>query len=138
MPGPLPKPAGQRRRNNPPTIPTTELPASGRAGSVPKPPRWIPLGPAGSAWWKWAWKTPQAAAWAPGHEVALARRAALEDDVESSRLPLVREMRELDDRFGLTPKGMAALRWQVVADKEPVEQKPATIRRLQAVDSAAG
>jgi hypothetical protein len=113
---------------------------------------WADLGITGSAWWKWAWKTPQAAAWAPGHESLIARRASLEDDlaalaaVESldlldvldeetaaafkaviqrlaglvgGRLAVLREMRELDDRLGLSPKGMAALRWEIVGDAPP-------------------
>lgn len=34
----------------------------------------------------------------------------------TGRVALMREMRELDDRLGLTPKSMAALRWTIVAD----------------------
>lgn len=32
------------------------------------------------------------------------------------KLGVAREMRELDDRLGLTPKGLAQLRWKIVAD----------------------
>jgi hypothetical protein len=39
------------------------------------------------------------------------------------RLAVTREMRELDDRLGLTPKGLAALRWTIV-DAAPA--KPAS------------
>lgn len=159
MPGPLPKSATDRRRRNAPVIPTTRLPMSGRQGTAPRPPGWMPLGKSGKAWWQWAWKTPQAAAWAKGHEVFVARRAQLEDDLAaielvdgldvaellgveaddrsrfvegvirklhslaSGRLALLKEARELEDRLGLNPKAMAALRWQIVAD--PVEQAPA-------------
>lgn len=38
-----------------------------------------------------------------------------------NRLSVLREMRELDDRLGLTPKGMAALRWTIVDDPAPVD-----------------
>lgn len=149
MAGPLPSPS--RRRRNPPTIPTTNLPASGRPGRAPAMPPGVKLGKAGRVWWLWAWKTPQAAAWASGHEGAVARRASLEDDLavislpaaverlmdalddgasettlrnlltalartSTGKLAIVREMRELDDRLGLTPKAMAALRWTVVPD----------------------
>lgn len=31
-------------------------------------------------------------------------------------LQVAKEAREIDDRLGLTPKGMAALRWRIVAD----------------------
>ncbi len=77
--GPLPNPT--RRRTNPPTIPTTNLPAEGRQGPPPKLPPGVKLGKVGRAFWKWAWATPQAAAWSPGHEAAVARRASLEDDL---------------------------------------------------------
>lgn len=117
-------------------------------------PKWVSLGKAGKAWWGWAWKTPQACGWASGHEVLVARRASLEDDlatladVESldlvdvvdekamqvralvarlaalatGRLAVMREMRELDDRLGLSPKGLAALRWVVVTDEAPAKE----------------
>ena len=81
MPGPLPNPA--RRRRNEPTIPTTLLPPAGRKGSVPRPPKTYPMGKAATAWWRWAWRTPQAAAWTAGDLYALARRARLEDDLEA-------------------------------------------------------
>lgn len=36
----------------------------------------------------------------------------------TGRLALMKEARELDDRLGLTPKSMAALRWTIVGDTE--------------------
>jgi hypothetical protein len=148
MPGPLPDP--KRRRRNAPTIPTTELPVAGRKGPAPKPP--TELARAGKAWWRWAWRLPQACGWSAGDLYVVARRAELEDSLEAlelvdgfdlaellddddaarrleaiigklkalagGRLALEREMRELDDRLGLTPKGLAALRWKIVADAE--------------------
>lgn len=52
---------------------------------------------------------------APEVREVVQRLAAL----ATGRLAIMREMRELDDRLGLTPKGLAALRWQIVADPEP-------------------
>ena len=156
--GPLPKPADQRARRNAPTIPTTNLPASGFSGAIPKLPAWIELDAAGKGWWAWAWRTPQAAAWSAGDTVIIARRAALEDDlaiqgrvdtidlvladvvdsetvgqvraivgklgaIVTGRAVVCREMRELDNLLGLTPKSMAALHWRIVADKEPAKKK---------------
>lgn len=156
MPGPLPKDPDARRRRNPATIPTTQLPAGGREGDSPEPPEWIPLGDAALAWWDWAWHTPQAAAWDNGAHVFICRRAQLEDDLDALRSwdsvtgddlgellglggveqerklrslvsvlkamaarksSLIREAREIDDRLGLTPKAMAALRWKIVGAK---------------------
>lgn len=122
MPGPLP--SEDRVRRNAPTIPTTHLPVSGRSEPAPEPPKWMELGDKGLAWWSWAWSTPQACAWGPGQETFIARRASLEDvlvatDPDSARYTaLCREMREMEDRLGLTPKGMAALRWKIIADPE--------------------
>lgn len=170
MPGPLPKAAGQRRRRNAPTIPTSKLPAGGRVGAAPRSP--YPLAKAGAAWWKWAWHTPQAAAWSAGDLYVVARRASFEDDLEALRtiegldlvdvlddsgrvvraavqrvaalatgkLQITKEMREIDDRLGLTPKSMAALRWEIAPDevKEARESRTAKSRpRLAAVDPAA-
>ena len=171
MPGPLPKAADQRRRRNAPTIPTTKLPASGRAGAPPESP--YELAEAGAAWWDWAWHTPQAAAWSAGDLYVIARRASFEDylaalhDIEgldlcdlleaenakafrfvvqriaamaTNKLQITKEMREIDDRLGLTPKGFAALRWEVAPDelgaKRGAAAKPKK-PRLVAVDPAA-
>lgn len=41
------------------------------------------LGDAGSAWWGWAWSTPQAKRWDDGVLYVLARRAVLEDLVSA-------------------------------------------------------
>lgn len=147
MPGPAP--AAQRRRRNAPTIPTTQLPASGRSADAPDVPVGYDLAVAGRAWWSWAWSTPQAAAWNDGDAYVAVRRASLEDDLATlervdgldvdgvlraesmadvrfivgriaslatGRVALMREMRELDDRLGLTPKAMTALRWTIVDD----------------------
>lgn len=149
---PLPDP--NRRRRNVPTIPTTNLPRSGRPGPVPRPPKGYDFGDVGKAWWRWAWRLPQACGWSPGDLYLVARRARLEDDIAAratvDRLDLVelldvdsdlievaeaveravralaanasgknlieREMRELDDRLGLTPKGLAQLRWKIIDD----------------------
>lgn len=150
MAGPLPDPKARRR--NAPTIPTTVLPAGGFPGPYPKVPAGSNLGKAGAAWWRWAWRTPQAAAWSPGDVYAVARRARLEDDlaalevidnldlidllaeedvartledalrklkaIAGGKMAIVREARELDDRFGLTPKAMASLRW-TIRDEAP-------------------
>jgi hypothetical protein len=77
--GPLPDP--ERRRRNSPTIPTTDLPISGRKDDPPDVPEGYELGLAGGTWWQWAWRLPQACAWDDGSLYAVARRARLEDDL---------------------------------------------------------
>lgn len=106
-PGPPPKPDARRR--NAPTIATTALPPEGRQGPAPDCP--YELGKKGREWWEWAWHTPQAAAWDPGALYVVARRAQLED---STAIPApTAQMLQLDDRLGLTPKAMVAMRWRI-------------------------
>ena len=75
--GPLPDPDAVRR--NRATIPTTELPASGRDGPAPKPPSWGELGEHGLAWWQWAWSTPEACGWSDSLIDVVGQRAMLVD-----------------------------------------------------------
>lgn len=96
MPGKGPLPNPNARRRNAPTIPTTSLPVGGRKGAAPKCP--YDLAKAGQTWWKWAWHTPQAAAWDDGALYAVARRAQLEDDL--ALLDTVSEF-DLDELLGL-------------------------------------
>ena len=51
------------------------------------------------------------------------------------RVSVMREMRELDNRFGLNSKAMADLRWSIVADDEveTVAAPEADVRPLRAV-----
>lgn len=37
------------------------------------------------------------------------------------KVSLTKTMTDMDDRLGLTPKGMAALRWKIVAEEEPAK-----------------
>lgn len=113
MPGVLPQPT--RRRRNAPTIPTTNLPAGGYRGSVPKSP--YALGPAGKAWWKWAWRTPSAAAWGPGDTYYVARRAVLEDDLASLEMGDVdlADYLDVEDTLALTRLGDAMKRLKGLA-----------------------
>lgn len=50
----------------------------------------------------------------------------------AGKVQLTKAMTDMDDRLGLTPKGMAALRWKI-AD----EEKPAAVRTLRAVPTPA-
>lgn len=142
MPGPVP--AKSRRRRNEPTFPTTRLPVSGYRGPIPTVPKSVKLGDAGKAWWRWAWRTPQAAAWNAGHLFNVARRAQLED-VWAAQLAdgkptaaMASAMQTLENRLGLTPKGMLELRWEIVADipavdapADPERENEVALRRAE-------
>lgn len=59
--------------------------------------------------------------------------------IASGKLAIQREMRELDNRFGLTPKGLADLRWTIVDDTAKTEEgdggnpNPGGVVKLRAV-----
>lgn len=58
----------------------------------------------------------------------------------TGKAALMTRLNDMDDKLGLTPKGLAALRWKIVADevpKEDAESKPKAKRGLSAVPDAA-
>lgn len=123
--GPAPDPNARRR--NAPTIPTTELPAAGREGRAPTLPKgYNNLGKIGRAWWRAAWKLPQATKWDEGSVYAVARRARLEDrlaalDVEMPTDQLEDVMLHAagadgdEDRIRTAIRDMAAVVYQLKA-----------------------
>jgi hypothetical protein len=148
MPGPPPKPEGQRRRRNAPIANSTRLPAAGRRGKAPAWPlsRAIELsiGRRESALWTRLWKKPQAVAWEQLDCLdAVARyvRLSVQADVFGAQATLLAEVRQMEDRLGLTPMSMLRLRWEIVDEDEPAAVEPQgenvlSIReRLAAVDN---
>lgn len=53
-------------------------------------------------------------------EMAFRRLIQRLSALATGRLAILREIRELDDRLGLSPKAMLAMRWEIVGDA-PVE-----------------
>jgi hypothetical protein len=55
------------------------------------------------------------------------------------RLGVMKEMRELDGKLGLSPKALADLRWMIAQSEEDAAPTtgPAQVRRLRAVDPSA-
>jgi hypothetical protein len=137
MSGPLPDPnKSERRRRKPWELASHRLPAAGRQGPAPKPPQ--PLAGAALAWWQWAWKTPQACAWDVSTLYIVHRRAGIEGELaENAEAPvetpaeakhlatahvsLSRAADALDDKLGLSPKGLAMLRWTIEGEPAPME-----------------
>jgi hypothetical protein len=139
VPGPLPKPPSQRRRRNAgPQLKT--LPPEGRQEPVPDLPEraggWLSTT---REWWARIWKSPMATEWlAADYDTVL--RLAYMVDAEArgdGNTVLRREIRYLEDAFGLNPASRARLRWQIgeVAETETQPPRP-QVRRLRAVDLA--
>jgi len=68
-------------------------------------------------WWEVIWRTPMATQWLEGDVgalsiLALARQRFLDGDMR-----LAREVRQMTDDFGLTPKGRQMRRW-VITEKD--------------------
>jgi hypothetical protein len=116
MPGPAPNPNARRRNARPGFL---ILPAEGYTGEIPA---W-PLSRATQAeqlTWAALWRTPQAAAW---EHLCLARtvaryvRALVKAERPAAKAFLLSEVRQLEDRLGLTPMSMLRLRWEVASDE---------------------
>jgi hypothetical protein len=133
MPGPPPKPAGERRRRNA-VAPVVTLP--------PKSHRRAPALPSGGKrkflkatrdWWATIWASPMAAVWLPADVPALIRLAHLIDQAnrgEASTMVLA-EIRQLEDRFGLSPMARRRLQWEVSRAAAPADEgeKPVEPKR---------
>lgn len=142
MPGPPPKPDNQRRRRNA-TVAMTRLPSEGRTGETPE---W-PLASSAAYdpdLWAELWSTPQAVAWerlGAGTVRVVARYVVLLAEADVGEPKAAMEVRQLEDRLGLSPLAMLRLRWEVAAD-EVAEQRSAReadakpTRRLRVVDGA--
>ena len=119
MPGPPPNPNARRRNARPDWV---VLPADGRQGDPPE----FPLGrPSMSVLKLWAvlWASPQAVAWegmgeATIRTVARYAKLVLEAEKSKAQTSLLAEVRQLEDRLGLTPMSMKRLQWQI--DDRPV------------------
>ncbi|MGW5520427.1 phage terminase small subunit [Nocardia africana] len=113
MPGPAPKPNARRRNARPDW---KVLPAEGRSGPAPE---W-PLSSADDRYqavWEDLWASPQAVAWeALGHNRVVARYVQVLircEDPETATAGLLGEVRQLEDRLGLSPMAMRRLQWEV-------------------------
>ena len=145
MPGPPPKPDNQRRRRNA-TVAMTRLPSEGRKGETPE---W-PLSSSAAYdedLWAELWSTPQAVAWerlGAGTIRVVARYVVLLAEADVGEPKAAMEVRQLEDRLGLSPLAMLRLRWEVAADEvaevraEREGSTAAARRRLRVVDGVAG
>lgn len=139
MPGPPPKPDSQRvRRSAPLSGSVTKLPSEGRTDPAPE---W-PLSCDEPAVWADLWSTPQAVAWARlGWTRVVARYCSVLALAEAAdpNAAMLGEVRQLEDRLGLSPMAMLRLRWEIVSDElgEARESVPRSKPRLKVVAADA-
>lgn len=145
---PPPKPPGTRRRRSSTQTSWRTLDAGARPGRVPalpvRRPAWQP---ATRAWWRRVWRSPMAATYLEADLGALYRLAELVERFGRGELAVAGELRQLEDRFGLTPKARQLLQWQVLPEAPPAKGSsasagapaaaPSNVRRLRAVDPSA-
>lgn len=146
---PLPKPASERRRRNAPLANTLKLPKAGRKGKPPAFPDGE-LNDYDAKVWADLWRTPMAVAWdLNNYHRTVARYLRVMRAAETglaagdANATLLGEVRQLEDRLGLTPMALLRLRWEI-DDSDEVGAKRATSRkatstrsRLKAVDPSA-
>lgn len=137
MPGPAPKTNPRRRNARPDTV---LLPAGGYQGDLPQWPLTRATKAETEAWAS-LWRLPQADAWARmnlARTVARYVRALIPAEKSGAPAFKLSEVRQLEDRLGLTPMAMLRLRWEVAlveaVEEEPEDDAPvADVRRLFAV-----
>lgn len=113
MPGPPPKHPSDRRRRN--RVQTVELPADGSGLEAPELPGADDLLEWTRNYWTGLWASPMAVVWEPMDVPALIRLARLQDrqmrgEGTSTELG---EIRNLEDRFGLSPMARKRLQWEI-------------------------
>lgn len=109
------KPDGERRNRAERKLDWTVLPLEGRQGDPPALPAWREWTEATRAWWAELWSTPQAVAWDQSgrsmHTLALLHHELMTTDGNAAKISA--EMRQHEDRHGLTPKAMMQMSWRI-------------------------
>ncbi len=112
MPDPVPKAPGQKRRRNVTVRPEKLAASHGRAPLLPGAEL---LTASTVGWWETVWASPMAAVWLPADVPALVRLALLMElsFLGEASAALLGEIRQLEDRFGLSPLARRRLQWEV-------------------------
>lgn len=121
--GPPPKATSRHRGNDTLSTSLLVLPVDGRVGDEPLFPLSRPTAPERRVWSE-LWATPQAFAWERmGWTRSVARyvRSLVQAEKPGAAASLLGEVRQMEDRLGLSPMSMLRLRWTVgeVEDDRP-------------------
>ena len=124
MTGPAPKqPEDRVRRHRPARGEWVTLPAEPFTGSKPRMPRGL-LESSKGTWRRW-WRSPMAHMWVEAQWDQVERLVLLVDRARrqlsaGEKTPDLGELRQLEDRLGISEKGRRDLRWRFAEDEEPV------------------
>jgi hypothetical protein len=101
---------------------------------VPKCP--LELGEAGTRWWKWAWKLPQADRWDDGALYFVARRAMLED--HAAALSFADEL-DISDLFADGDfEARSRVEWALSTLKRSATGEVALMKEMRELDNRLG
>ena len=127
MPGPPPTSQRQPNRGLAGKALMT-LPAAGRPGP---PPKWPMAGRAPKVWTE-LWSLPQAVAWEQLHLHRVVARYAVklvEAERSDASSALLAEVRQMEDRLGLSAMAMLRLRWEVT-EESATQQRSGNVTQL--------
>ena len=129
-----PKPDGDAVTRHKQQFSWVDLPATGRRGNPPALPKRVAGSKAWSAQtkaaWRAMWKKPQATQWdqdgSSMHMWAMLHEDMIQAQKKEKSIPasVAGEMRQIEDRHGLTPKAMLQLRWRVADPVVAQKAKP--------------
>lgn len=123
-----------RRRNARPEW--EQLPAE-HTGGVPEWPLRTDMSASEVDLWESLWRKPQAKMWSlGGYERVVARYVivtVIAEDPSSPNAALLSEVRQLEDRLGLSPMAMKRLQWEV----EPAADKKTELAEVTRIDRYA-
>lgn len=113
----------QRRRGSAATV---LLPPGGHKGNTPPWPISEEPAQVELELWTELWKTPQAAMWAEsGYDRTVARYVKIYClATDDPRAGYMSELRQLEDRLGLSALGLKRLGWEIGEAREPVQINP--------------
>lgn len=145
--GPPPKrPEDRIRRNATPGM--IQLPLEGYQGDIPFFPLPTPT-PRELELWNFLWQLPQAYEWVRSGSIyplgRYVRFFVMAEDgasISVAQAHILSEIRQLEDRFGLSPLALLRLRWEITPAQEDAMKAATTannktVRRLRAVDPRA-
>ena len=135
MPGPTPKPAHLRQRQNKKagatTLPSTEEQEQVKPPTLQNPDK-RKFHRLTRAWWKRVWQSPMASEFLPTDIDGLARVALLVDEYyKNPKKETLAEIRLQEARFGLSPIDRSRLQWEVQKGEE-AQRKRQPPQRQQA------